>query len=202
LIANAPESADSSFTWEHFAATVNKDLADVLGNFVNRVTKFCAARFEGKVPSGGEDGPEETALIADLDARIAQYTNYMEGMEFRKALSELRAIWVACNEYVTRAAPWTAIKTDPAKAAVSVRMGLNLARLCAHLSWPVIPGAAARIYEALEPAPAIIPFPDGKIAEFFAELVVGAPVTVPELLFAKIEDEKIKEWEQRFGGGS
>ncbi len=65
LIANAPESADSSFTWEHFASVVNKDLADVLGNFVNRVTKFCVARFDGKVPGEGAYGEEEQALIAE-----------------------------------------------------------------------------------------------------------------------------------------
>ncbi len=59
LMANAPEGADSNFTWEHFAGVVNKDLADVLGNFVNRVTKFCVARFEGRVPGEGEYGAEE-----------------------------------------------------------------------------------------------------------------------------------------------
>ena len=64
LMANAPESSDSNFTWEHFAGQVNKDLADVLGNFVNRVTKFCGARFEGKVPSEGAYGDEEKSLIA------------------------------------------------------------------------------------------------------------------------------------------
>ncbi len=48
LIANAPEGSDTNFTWEQFAGVINKDLADVLGNFVNRVTKFCAARFDGK----------------------------------------------------------------------------------------------------------------------------------------------------------
>ncbi len=53
LIANAPEGSDSNFTWEQFAGMVNKDLADVLGNFVNRVTKFCAARFDGKGAGGG-----------------------------------------------------------------------------------------------------------------------------------------------------
>ena len=78
LIANAPESSDSNFTWEHFAGIINKDLADVLGNFVNRVTKFCVARFDGKVPGEGEYGEEEHALIAELDRRIAQYTDYME----------------------------------------------------------------------------------------------------------------------------
>ena len=126
LIANAPESSDSNFTWEQFAGIINKDLADVLGNFVNRVTKFCVARFDGKVPGEGAYGEEEKALIAELDRRIAQYTEYLEEAEFRKAMGELRAIWVAGNEYMTRAAPWTHIKTDRDKAAVGVRMGLNL----------------------------------------------------------------------------
>ena len=85
LIANAPESSDSNFTWEQFAGTINKDLADVLGNFVNRVTKFCAARFEARVPGEGEYGAEEKALIAELDRRIAHYTDYLEAAEFRKA---------------------------------------------------------------------------------------------------------------------
>ena len=75
LIANAPESADSNFTWEQFAGTINKDLADVLGNFVNRVTKFCAAPLTARCRAGGggegEYGDEEKALIAELDRRVA-----------------------------------------------------------------------------------------------------------------------------------
>ncbi len=63
----------------------------------------------------------------------------MESAEFRKAMGELRAIWVAGNEYLTRAAPWTHIKTDRARAAVGVRMGLNLVHQFAHLIWPVMP---------------------------------------------------------------
>ena len=45
LLSHAPESSDSEFTWENFQQTVNKDLADVLGNFVSRVTKFCRSKF-------------------------------------------------------------------------------------------------------------------------------------------------------------
>ncbi len=98
LTANAPESSDSNFTWEHFAGVVNKDLADVLGNFVNRVTKFCVARFDGAVPSDGEYGAEEQALIAELDGRVARLTAQMEDLELRKAMGELRAIFVAGND--------------------------------------------------------------------------------------------------------
>ena len=85
---------------------------------------------------------DEAALCAELDTRVAAYTDYLEAMEFRKGLAELRAIWVAGNEYLTRAAPWMHIKTDRAKAAVGVRMGLNLVHLFGHLAWPVIPASA------------------------------------------------------------
>jgi methionyl-tRNA synthetase len=200
LMANAPESADSSFTWEHFASVVNKDLADVLGNFVNRVTKFTVARFDGKVPGEGEYGDEEKALIAELDKRVAQYGAYMEDIEFRKALAELRAIWVAGNEYLTRAAPWTHVKTDRIKAAVGVRMGLNLVHLFGHLAWPVIPTAARAVHEAIQPAPEIIPWPSEPMTQFLDGLEPGQPIRAPDVLFAKIAEEQMAEWKIRFGG--
>ncbi len=200
LMANAPEGADTSFTWEHFAAVVNKDLADVLGNFVNRVTKFCGARFDGRLPGEGRYGPEEEALIAELDKRVAQYGVLLEQLEFRKAFAELRAIWVAGNEYLTRAAPWTHIKTDRDKAAVGVRMGLNLVHLFGHLAWPVMPTVGRAVHEAIQSAPEIIPWPSEPMAEYLDSLEPGQPINAPPVLFAKIADEQVAEWKARFGG--
>jgi methionyl-tRNA synthetase len=203
LMANAPESSDSNFTWEHFSAVVNKDLADVLGNFVNRVTKFCAARFEGKVPGEGEYGEEEHALIAELDARVTACTRHFEAIEFRKALAELRAIWVAGNEYLTRAAPWTHIKTDRARAAASVRMGLNLVHTFAHLSWPVMPDSAMAIHRTIQPVAgggSMIPWPSAPMAEELDQLAAGQIITPADVLFAKIAEEQVAEWKLRFGG--
>jgi len=202
LMANAPEGSDSNFTWEHFAAVVNKDLADVLGNFVNRVTKFCAARFDSRVPAEGEWGPEELDLAGAIDARVRAYADYLEGCEFRKALAELRAIWVAGNEYLTRAAPWTAIRTDSARAAAGVRLGLNLVHLFGHLAWPVMPDVARRMHEAIMPAPEVIPWPDTPMRTFLDQLDAGLPVHVPDVLFAKITDEQVCEWQLRFAGES
>ena len=200
LMANAPESADSNFTFEHFAGVVNKDLADVLGNFVNRVTKFCAARFEGRVPAGGEYDAEEIALMAELETRIKTYRDFLEAMEFRKALGELRAIWVAGNEYLTRAAPWTAIKTDRDRAAVGVRMGLNLAHIFAHLAWPIIPGTAKKIHDSFGETPPVLPWPEGAMLELLDQFEPGQEIPVPDVLFAKITDEQVAEWTLRFGG--
>ena len=147
------KASDSNFTWEHFAGTINKDLADVLGNFVNRVTKFLRRPLRrSKVP--GRERLWRRGKSPDrrsLDRRVAQYTEFLAGSEFRKAMGELRAIWVAGNEYLTRAAPWTLIKTDRARAAVGVRMGLNLVHIFAHLCWPVMPVMAKKIHEAIQP---------------------------------------------------
>ena len=179
---------------------MNKDLADVLGNFVNRVTKFCVARFDGAVPGEGEYGAEEDLLTKELDDRLATCTAHFEALEFRKAVAELRAIWVAGNEYLTRAAPWTALKTDRARAAASVRMGLNLVHLFGHLSWPVIPDSARKIHDMVMPAPVIIPWPDQKMKDFLSQLKPGRKIHSAEVLFAKITDEQVAEWEKRFGG--
>ncbi len=200
LIANAPESADSSFTWEHFAATVNKDLADVLGNFVNRILKFGAARFEGAVPAGGQPGEAEVKLAGTLERGIGLYTVHLEEMQFRKASQELRAIWVAANEFVAEAAPWTTIKSDPAAAAASVRTGINLIRLIAALSAPIIPDIAEALAATLGLTRADLAWPKGRAVEELAKLPPGHKFQVPPVLFAKVAEEQVAEWTQAFGG--
>ncbi len=199
LMANAPEGSDSSFTWEHFAATVNKDLADVLGNFVNRIMRFTVSKFGSEVPDGGEWGPDEDQLVADLDAAIKIYETEMAALEFRKALAALRSIWVLGNEYLTRVAPWSAFKDDQAKAALGCRMGLNLIHLFAHLSEPIIPTTARKMHEALLPAPPLLPWPDGNLKDMLQRVPAGQAFTVPDVLFQKISDDQIAEWRDRFG---
>jgi methionyl-tRNA synthetase len=198
-MANAPESDDASFTLEHFASVVNKDLADVLGNFVNRITRFCASKFGEMVPREGTYGDVEEKLIADLDSKIDAYTAALEAMEFRKACAELRGIWVAGNEYLQIAAPWTAFKTDPARAAAGVRVGLNLIVLFAALSSPFIPLTAAKMFAVF----GVDPKEAGKWpTSAKAALSVLKPshaFTLPDVLFKKIEDEQIAEWRAKFG---
>jgi methionyl-tRNA synthetase len=200
LTANCPEHSDSAFTWEQLVAAVNRDLADVLGNFVNRILKFCEARFEAVVPEGGVPGPLEEALYADVGAKLADLTDQFEAIEMRKSAQALRALWVLGNEYLQAAAPWTAIKTEPERAAVIVRTALNLVALYARVSAPVIPFAAEAIAGAVnEPFPPTWPSANGK-AEL-ERLAPGAKITVPDVLFRKIEDADVAAWSERFGGG-
>jgi len=200
LTANSPENSDTSFTWEQFVSSVNRDLADVFGNFVNRILKFCETRCEGVVPAGGEPGELEKKLYADVSARLADLTEQMEAIEVRKSAQALRALWVLGNEYLQEAAPWTAIKTDPERAAVIVRTGLNLVALFAKVSAPMIPFAAETVALAVgEDYPPAWPSLDAAVE--LSRLPVGRKVTTPPVLFKKIEDAQVAEWTERFGGG-
>lgn len=200
LIANAPESDDSSFTWEHFAAAVNKDLADTLGNFVNRVLSFSRKRFGDEVPAGSADGEAETRLGGEIARLLAEYEEHMEALRYRKAAAALRALWSAGNSYLEAKAPWLEIRTDPDGAALSLRTAMNLIHLYAIVSEPLIPASAAamRGVFALEADTATWVTPDQ--AESLDTVPAGTPFTVPPVLFAKITEENLDSYRERFGG--
>ncbi|MER5940864.1 methionine--tRNA ligase [Streptomyces sp. NPDC001928] len=205
LIANAPESDDSSFTWEHFTATVNKDLADTLGNFVNRVLSFSKKRFGEEVPAGGEPGESEAKLGEEISRLLAEYEEQMEALQFRKAAAALRALWSAGNSYLEEKAPWLEIKTDKDGAALTLRTAMNLIHLYAVVSEPFIPSTAKTMREAFalkgtasDQKRATWVSPDE--AKSLTAVPVGTPFTVPPVLFAKLTDEDLEAYKERFGG--
>jgi methionyl-tRNA synthetase len=178
---------------------VNHDLADVLGNFINRIAKFCIARFEGRVPDKGEYGPLETETTSALEQKLATLTAHMEALEFRKSATELRSMWVAGNEYLQKAEPWMKIKADPVAAGVSIRYALNLALVFAALAQPFLPGTSAKISRALSNTDSPLAWPK-TLRDRLSQLTPRTSITVPEVLFAKIEETQVSEWAERFGG--
>ncbi|MCX5235860.1 methionine--tRNA ligase [Streptomyces prunicolor] len=200
LIANAPESDDSSFTWEHFTATVNKDLADTLGNFVNRVLSFSKKRFGDEVPAGKAAGAPETKLGEEIAGLLAEYETQMESLQFRKAAAALRALWSAGNSYLEEKAPWLEIKTDPEAAALTLRTAMNLIHLYAVVSEPFIPSSAAAMRAAFSLTSDTATWVSADEARALTAVPAGTPFTVPPVLFAKLTDEDLETYKERFGG--
>ncbi|WP_326842749.1 methionine--tRNA ligase [Streptomyces sp. NBC_01558] len=200
LIANAPESDDSSFTWEHFTATVNKDLADTLGNFVNRVLSFSKKRFGEEVPAGAEAGEAETRLGEEIAGLLAEYETQMEALQFRKAAAALRALWSAGNSYLEEKAPWLEIKTNPEGAALTLRTAMNLIHLYSVVSEPFIPSSARAMRSAFALAEDTATWVTQDEVRALSSVPSGTPFTVPPVLFAKITDEDLESYKERFGG--
>lgn len=200
LMSNAPEASDSSFTFDLFSGVVNKDLNGVLGNFVSRVMKMTASKIGAEVPAGGEMTEVEQQLIADLQEKINNYCKYMEELEFKKALNELRAIWVDGNNYISVTEPWTVIKTDPERAAAILRVCLNLIRIYAILSYPIMPETAEKMLAKfglkIEDMPGLNNF--DAAAEIQA-LKPGQAFEVGDPLFERIAPEKIEDLKVKYG---
>lgn len=200
LMANAPEGSDAAFTWEGFQAAVNSDLANVLGNFVNRITKYTASKFDGALPATGTPGEDEAWMAAELSKSITAITQHYETMEFRKAAAETRALWAAGNEYLTRAEPWVKYKNDVDAAAVGVRTGLNLVALFAIMAQPLIPTTAKTILDTLGIPEDNRKWPSADDDSLLDALPHGLAITAPPVLFQKIEDAMVEEWTTLFGG--
>jgi len=199
LMSNIPESSDSSFSFDLFASVINKDLNGVLGNFVSRVLKMTASKFDTKIPLGGKPTQLEENLVKMLQERTDQYFKYMNALEFRKALGELRAIWVEGNNYITAAEPWTVIKTDEKQAAIILRICINLIRIFALLSAPIMPQTAEKMLKSLNlnlDDADLNGFDVSKEIEFLKE---GHSFEVGEPLFERITPERTLELKTKYG---
>ena len=197
LMSNAPEGSDASFTWELFAGSVNKDLNGVLGNFVSRVLKMTSSKLGNKVPEGGEYSRLEEDLIATLQQRVNDYIKYLNEMEFRKALGELRAIWVEGNNYISVAEPWTVIKTDEKRAKVILRACINLIRIFAILSAPIMPKVAQSMLDRL--GVESVSLKDFDVKKEMNALKGGEDFEVGEMLFERITPERLEELKAKYG---
>lgn len=197
LIANAPESSDAAFTWDLFVGAVNKDLNGVLGNFVSRVLKMTSSKLGDVVPEGGDYTDVEEELIATLQTRVNDYIKYMNEMEFRKALGELRAIWVEGNNYISVTEPWTVIKTDEQRAKVILRVCINLIRIFAILSAPIMPVISQKMLDKL--GMEMTSLNNFDVRKEINTLKGGEKFEVGDMLFERITPERVEELKAKYG---
>jgi methionyl-tRNA synthetase len=199
LIANAPENADVDFDFRRFAGDINKDLADVFGNLATRVTSFACRAFDGRVPADGFPGAPEHALASEVDRRLDALRQWHEKLEFRRAAAETRALWVLANAYVQEQAPWTAIKSNPARAAVITRTALNLLSVSAGVAWSIVPTLAGRVLSAFGAATDCPRWPQHCAARLL-DARKGDPIARVEPLVTKLTEAEITGLESRFAG--
>ncbi|MBV9565835.1 MAG: methionine--tRNA ligase [Bradyrhizobium sp.] len=198
LTAHAPETADTDFAFARFAADVDHDLADTLGNFVQRVLSFVVSRYGGVVPDGGRSGTDERALAEQISRLTEQLRREHEALALRRTADAVRAIWKAANAYLVARAPWTLIKSEPDQAALVVRIAINLLGICARAAWPIIPEAAEKVLAAIGEHEDVPPFPS---ASDLGRIPPGRRISHPGPLFAKLGPDWAQAQRVRFAGG-
>ncbi len=189
LTSNLPETKDSDFSWKDFQARHNNELADILGNFVNRTLTFCFKYFDGRVPTPGKYDSEDEALIKNLHEAPARIGKLIDTFTLRQALKEMMDIARAANKYFNDKKPWETIKNNKTECATTLYLSLETVKSLSILFDPVIPFTGKKIrkilnldqFEALDWNAA------GKLS-----LVPNQELNTPEIIFKKIDDKEIE----------
>ena len=152
LMRSLPVGSDGTFTPEDYVGRINYELANDLGNLLNRTVAMINKYFDGKVPTYVEN---VTAFDADLAAvvaeNIAEYHKQMNAVDYPRALEAVWNIISRTNKYIDETAPWVLAKDEAKRdelAAVMTHLAASL-RVVAHLIQPFMMSTSDAIMEQL-----------------------------------------------------
>ena len=175
---------DGTFTAEGFEARYSQELANELGNLLNRVTSMVGRYRAGVVP---RDGGADADLAREAAAATDAFTQNLDRLDISRGLEDVWRIVQGLNRLVEQRAPWTLAK-DPARAAELDQTLFSLAeglRIAAILLWPVIPSSSERILAALGQDPARVDL----AAAVWGAGAAGVAVEPAGPLFPRVEEE-------------
>jgi len=189
---NRPERADYTFTWQDFQERVNAELIGNLGNLVNRTLTFVQRYYEGVIPRGQPDSVF-WGRVREIESDIAER---LERAELRDAFRAAFELADLANKRFQSGEPWKTRLSDPAAAASLISDLCHVLRDLAVIMHPYMPATADRLasFLGVKVGPgglgwSALGSPEG------LERVFGV-----EVLFAKLEEERIAELRERYAG--
>lgn len=185
LVANAPLSRDTDFSWDDFQRRVNDELADVLGNFLHRTFTFTNRFFDGTIPEPSEFDDYDKEFEAKIKALPSVVSGLIEEFKFREGLIEITKLAKYGNKYFNDKEPWKTVKTDNKLASNCIYLANQLAKTMAVTLVPYLPEKTIEIFETLK----IDPDVNWEDAQKFLE--AGHSIGTPQPIFLKIEDDVI-----------
>ena len=152
LMRSLPVGSDGTFTPEDYVARINYELANDLGNLLNRTVAMINKYFGGQVPAYVENVTAfDTDLAKVVEENIAEYHKQMNAVDYPRALEAVWNIISRTNKYIDETAPWVLAKEDGDKeqlAAVMAHLAASL-RVVAHLIQPFMMNTSNAIMEQL-----------------------------------------------------
>lgn len=188
LTSIAPESRDSEFTWADYQARVNNELADVLGNFVNRALVLTQKYYDGVIPALGNLQEEDKKVIAAIEAAPKKIEELLYDYKIREAQAEVMNLARIGNRYLAETEPWKVVKTDEKRVETIMHIALQLTANLSVLFDPFLPRTAKQLRDFL----GIEEF-DWNQAGTIDIVVAGNSINKPSILFQKIDDEFVEK---------
>ncbi len=185
LLSEVAFGQDGDFTWDSFFNRLNSDLADKLGNLLNRVVSMTERYLGGAFASKGAALPQDAALREMVGGLAGRVAPLMDRLEFHTALAEIWKAVAATNGHIEAAAPWKLAKQGRAEEVAGVLYrSAEALRILAILLSPFVPSAAGRILEQLGVPGTPLKL---EVAEEWEYIRVGTRVSKGPVLFQKID---------------
>ncbi|MEM6327461.1 MAG: class I tRNA ligase family protein, partial [Bacteroidota bacterium] len=200
LAVGLPEAKDADFSWADFQARVNGELADVVGNFVNRALTFCTRFTDGEVPPLDAPTEADTAMLDALATTTTRTGEAYERYRLREAVQEAVQLARLGNQYLQESEPWKTRKTDPRAMQTTVHVALQVCASLSILLEPVVPDAMAALRAMLK-LDGVRPSTPGADTEVGtlgwsdasrSLLPAGHAIGEPGILFRKVEDDEVE----------
>ena len=192
LTANAPETKDNDFTWKDFQTRNNSELVAIFGNFINRALVLTHKYFDGVVPALGELTDYDRETLKEFADVKADVESYLDNFRFRDAQKEAMNLARIGNKYLADTEPWKLAKTDMARTATILHIGLQIAANLAIAFEPFLPFSAKKLRDML--GMETFSWNDLGSIELLKE---GAKLGETQLLFDKIEDSVVEAQVQK-----
>ncbi len=195
-----PFAQDGTITYEVFISRFNSDLANTLGNLVNRTVAMQNKYFDGVIQSGGVSGEFDDGLKAVAEGAIGKITEKMETLHVADSLDEIWKVVDRANKYIDETAPWILAKDEASKPRLGTVLYnlIETIRVIAALLSPYMPETAEKIAEQINADD--LSFESVKT---FGATKAGVKVGEAEPLFARIDAEKkLAELEAEFGASA
>ncbi len=190
LAANAPENKDADFSWKEFQQRNNNELADILGNFINRSLTFLQKHFHNAVPSPGPMDELDREMLSRLAQAPEEIGNLFENFEVRKAVASFMDLARFANKYFNDQQPWVTVKQQPEKCATTFYVCCQVLKGLAILMEPVLPFSAQELWKMLNMK---IPLSECRWEDAGQpDLPVGHRFNQSKILFTKLEDDVIE----------
>lgn len=192
IASNAPETADSEFTWKDFQLKCNGDLVGKFGNFIHRTLSFVQLHCGGKIPPRGELLPQDSQFLDDVAKLIEKAEGAYETFRLRGATGAIMEMAAAGNVYFDSKRPWQDAKSEETRSRMytTISCCLECVKSLAAICLPIIPEAAAKIWKLLGFDTSLDS--QGLDEVKTLQLLVDKKLPEPQVLFSKIEDKQIE----------
>ena len=193
LAANLPEKSDTDFYWKEFQLRNNSELADILGNFINRTFTFVHKHFDSKVPPRGKLEKIDEDMLKEISEYPKRVADLFEKYKIKDGVNEIMNLARDGNKYFNDSEPWVTVKSNKEKCGTTLNICLQAIYSLAELFYPVIPFSSEKLFKMLNAKPI-----EWKVSGK-SLLREGHQISKAEILFPKIEDEVIKEQISKLG---